>query len=284
MLASDAHMHSNPIKGMGAATVSKKFRATGGWFAALIMLPSWDYGDIATNLDTYLKYVNVHVMECRQARENGLNVKCFAGFHPAEIDRLLDRGLEPLKVLEYGVKVVDELYSMCEKGIIDGVGELGRQHYKTSTVAHVIASRILDYALVKTRDTGCLTQLHLENVRSFTAWDISDRVTRLGVSDQVLVHHARAGVAEETLSRKLWASSPAIRGSLQRVLERSPSLETLLIESDFIDDPKRPGVVVEPWKIPSNVLTSVEAAGLDKDVLYKLFVDNIVRFFGVEPP
>jgi TatD-related deoxyribonuclease len=39
--------------------------------------------------------------------------------------------LKPLEVLELGFKVLEELSKLVDRGEIDGIGEVGRQHYRT---------------------------------------------------------------------------------------------------------------------------------------------------------
>jgi TatD-related deoxyribonuclease len=98
----DCHLHSNPLKGMGAAGIAKKFKESGGWFMALIMLPTWDYGELARSLEEYKKTLEIHLRECEKAREKGLKISCFAGLHPSEIDKLINTARNRLKLESMG--------------------------------------------------------------------------------------------------------------------------------------------------------------------------------------
>ena len=284
IIVADSHLHSNPVKGLGAGKIAAKLKQNGGWFAALVMLPSWDYGELAQTVEKYLKYVDLHIGECKKARETGLTVKCFAGFHPAEIDRLLDRGMEPLRVLSHAEGVIQELFKLCDNGLLDGVGELGRQHYKTRPTSVIIADRLLSYALTLARDHGCPLQFHLENVKGFTVYDMWSRLSESGLLERSILHHLRTGVVEEALKRKMWATTPGIYGNLEALFRRSPTIETLLIESDYIDDPKRPGAVVEPWTFSQTFFRLVDQGIIGLDDVHRIFVDNVVKFFRVTPP
>jgi len=44
LIFADAHAHTNPLKGLGAKTVSERFRESGGWFIALVSLPPTSLG------------------------------------------------------------------------------------------------------------------------------------------------------------------------------------------------------------------------------------------------
>jgi TatD-related deoxyribonuclease len=56
------------------------------------------------------------------------------------------------------------------------------------------------------------------------------------------------------------------------------------VESDFIDDPKRPGVSSYPWQIIENQLRLLNEGFVSEEYLYKLNVDNIVKIYGEKPP
>lgn len=68
-------------------------------------------------------------------------------------------------------------------------------------------------------------------------------------------------------------------------MERAISLPpNYMVESDHIDDPKRPGVVVYPWEMAKNQLELLREGKVDEEYLWKLNVDNVVKVFGVTPP
>lgn len=279
----DAHCHANPIRGLGAKVVGEKFKNVGGWFVSLVMLPSWDYGGITKNKDDYLKYVWKHIKECEQMRAIGLKVACFAGFHPAEIDKLINRGIKGIDVYRYASSVISSLFKLCEEGKLQGVGELGRQHYKSSPESIVIAHKLLEYSVQLAKDTGCPLQLHLENKRGFTAFDIKMILEKISVykKESVLIHHARPGLLEEVLNQNIWATTPGIKQSLEVVFKRI-GYGMFMIESDFIDDPNRPGTVVYPWDMVSFQKELLSKEVVEESVLEKLNIDNILKFFGID--
>ena len=283
----DAHCHSNPVRGLGASKIAERFRKSGGWFISLISLSPWSYAIDFTGLDSYKEAVDIHLRECKAAEEAGMRVACIAGMHPADIDRLIDRyRLDPLEALELGLQVIDYVASLCKEGVLDGIGEVGRQHYRTSPERVAMAEVIMERAIEYARDYGCIVHLHLENQGRITAELVHRRVSVLGLPSnsraRLVFHHARPDLAREALNRGYPASVPG----LPRVLEYTfKSLEPdYMIESDFIDDPARPGVVIYPWEMARNQ-ARLQAKGLvSEEYLYKINVDNIVKVYGVEPP
>ncbi len=287
MMFADAHAHSNPVKGIGARAIAKKFKKAGGWFIALIMLPTWDYQIKLNSLDDYKKALEIHLRECASVSDEGLEVACFAGLHPAEIDHLITAGKNPKEVIELSKSIIEYLAKRFDEGLIDGVGEIGRPHYKTSPESILATQEVLEYTLHLSKDHGFPLQLHLENKRGFTAWNISSLVRKIGVpQDNVLVHHARPGVLEEVVETTLWATVPGIEKCLKRAFEKldQEQFDHIMVESDFIDDPRRPGVVAYPWSLVEAERKMLKENVIDEEILKRVNVDNVKRFFKTRTP
>ncbi len=278
----DAHAHSNPARGMGAREIARRFRRSGGWFIALLSLNPWSYGIEPPGYEAYMKVVDLIVSECRRAREEGLKVKCFSGFHPADVDRLIDRyRLRPEEVLQLGLRVVRALRGMCRDGVIDGIGEVGRQHYRTAPERVAIASLIMEEALEATED-GCMIQLHLEQAGRATIDTVDMVVRRLGVKarETVIFHHSTLQMATRARELGYNATVPGVPKMLDYAADKAEPI--FMIESDFIDDPRRPGVVVYPW-LMAEKLSELATKGYE-EWAWKVAVENVSRVFGVEPP
>lgn len=284
LVFADAHGHSNPAIGMGASRIAERFRRAGGWFMALVALSPRHYGLDRHDLEGYRRVYDLHASECRVARESGLRVSCLAGMHPADVDFLINKArMRPLQVLELGKRVVELAAEYCRRGLLDGIGEVGRQHYATKPSHVVVAQRIMEYAMLVARENGLIVHLHLENDGAFTPRDVAGLAARLGVPrDLVFLHHARPGVLEHGVELGLPATTPGLEPVLRAAFARAGA--RFMVESDHIDDPGRPGTVVYPWDMVSNQIRLLEQGVVGEDSLYRVNVDNIVRYYGVEPP
>jgi len=282
IIFADAHCHFNPIYGLGAREIARRFKRVNGWFIAFIGLSPHHYGMDLT-LDNYFRAHEIAIKECKRAREEGLEIACFVGLHPADIDKLVNvKKLKLEEVLNFLDKVIDHVVKLFKEGEVNGIAEIGRQHYKTEPQFLVLANLILDKVLELVKDYNMITHLHLEQAGYITILDIIKRVSRLGVPrEKILIHHARPGTLEHAISSDLIASTPGIEPVLRIAMNFEPKY---LIESDFIDDPKRPGIVVEPWKMIEYELKIMREKNLNEDYLWKVNVDNIVKFYNVNVP
>lgn len=283
MLYADAHLHTNPVKGLGGRVIAKRFKDCGGWFMALISLPPRHYG-FNYSFEDYVKSVEILIRECRAIREEGIVVRCLAGIHPADLEKLItEKLLEYEEAYSLALRVLNYVGGLIKDGLLDGIGEVGRPHYKTIPEALVINELLLRYSLTLAKDLNTIIHLHLEQGGYITAVDVVDLINRINVSkDLILMHHLDIRTATEVERFNLIYTLP---GKLQVIREGFKRLKpTYLIESDFIDDPKRPGVSSYPWDVVENQKALLKDGVVNEEYLYRLNVDNIVKYYRVDHP
>ncbi|MCE4624440.1 MAG: TatD family hydrolase [Desulfurococcales archaeon] len=281
----DGHTHTNPVRGLGAAAIAERFKAVGGWFMAIVALSPWHYGIEFNGFESYASTVDILLRECKAASEAGISVACLAGFHPADVDRLIDKyRMKPLDVLELGFKVVEYEAKLCSEGQIDGIGEVGRQHYKTFPTRAIISQMILERALELAKDYGCIVHMHLEQEGDTTIGLVDIPAKRIGlpndVKRKIVFHHSKPGTAVKAYRRGYIATVPGTPHLLMRVLGRVEPV--FILESDHIDDPSRPGAVVYPWVMAETIQKLYGKREVGEDYLYRINVDLVEKLYGVK--
>jgi len=279
----DAHVHSNPVSGLGATGIAKRFKRKGGWFMALVGLSPWHYGIEEKNYNGYIKAIQLHIRECRVAAAEGLQVACLAGFHPADVDKLVSAGKSPEEVLHLGLQVVEYVGKLCRDGVIDGIGEVGRQHYRTGPDRFAIAMSIMIRALELAKDNECLVHLHLENAGIVTVLTIDEIIKRVNLNkSKVFLHHVKPSIGLEAIKRGYQVTIPGHKETLRYAFSIRELAESMFVESDYIDDPRRPCVSSCPWDVVDHELELLREGVVDEDILYRVNIDNIVKAYGVE--
>jgi TatD-related deoxyribonuclease len=278
---SDGHLHSNPVTGLGARAIANKFKEVSGWFIALVSLPPSHYGLKDELIDDHYKAIEGHIKECQEARSVGLKVKCIAGFHPSIHDKLFSKGVKPETSFEMAIRVLERVRQYIKDGKLDGIGEVGRPHYKVEPIFVIIANRVMEEALNISRELDCPVHLHLESYGLMTVKDVDMTIRRLGNKNRkrIVFHHSRAGITENALSLGYSATVTAKIQVLSEVIRRTELAFTF--ESDFIDDPKRPGVVMYPWEISTTVIRLINEKSLTEDRLNEILIDSIEKTYDV---
>jgi TatD-related deoxyribonuclease len=282
LIFADGHAHSNPVKGLGMRSIAKRFKQLGGWFIAVVALSPHHYGFELT-LDGYRKAVEIVINECRVASEEGLKVACFAGIHPADIDYLISQDPKNSdRVIALAINVVNYITKMVREGVLTGIGEVGRPHYKALPESFTVNAIVMRHALNVARDLQCLVHLHLEQGGYATVYDINEVTALVGlIKDKVVLHHSDILTAHYAQEFGFVFTIPGKLPVLSEAFKRfTPSY---IIESDFIDDPKRPGASSHPWQIIENQLRLLNTGLVSEEYLHKINIDNIARVYNIEP-
>ncbi len=281
---SDGHCHANP-KGLGALEVATRFRRAGGWFIALVSLPPRYYGfDLST--EGILKAINAHIKECESARRSGIEVTCIAGLHPAVVDRLV-KAVGPARADEVVARVgrvLKHLKELRREGVIDGFGEFGRPHYKTLPESVVVNEVILTKLFEITEEVGGVIHLHLEQGGALTVYSVHLMLQNYRIEPKkVVFHHSTLKMIAEA-SKYGYSATLTGRKEVIKAASRVCSNALCMVESDYIDDPSRPGVVMYPWEIQQEVHSVLRDAAVSEDLMSRILVDNVVEVYDVEPP
>ena len=272
---SDAHCHANPIRGaLGPRALARKFSRSGGWFLCLVNLPSWSYGLEISRPEDYAKMYELTIKAAREVEEEGVRAAAILGPHPAELAKLVRRGKKPGEAATFLARAYDIAAEYVRRGLAVGLGEVGRPHWDVPRSVVEACNEVLDYVLVLSRDLDCIVHLHLERRGLATLEDVERRVKK-GGAKRIILHHAEAELVAEARARGLYPSVPARLADLGSALAQGPCF---IVESDYLDDPRRPGAVVAPWSI-SRTAKRLLSRGAREEDLRTVFVENIRELY-----
>ncbi|MEM4576499.1 MAG: TatD family hydrolase [Candidatus Nezhaarchaeales archaeon] len=271
----DNHAHANPLKGLGFVEVTKRFMMSGGVAIVFAPLPSWYYSVSVTSPESYSRIYDIVI---KGVQEASAYIKTLAvlGIHPAEVVRLVE-AFGARRALEVAEGAMRKAARYVAEGLAVGLGEVGRPHYDTSKISLEVCNRILDVSLELAKDLDCPIHLHLER-RSHAVKDVVARVRKVGLKPyRVVIHHAESKIIGE--SGRLTPSIPRRGRNLREAFTKRA---TFLVESDFIDDPNRPGVVSYPWAIATEVLEMLSSNLVSKDHIRKVFIDSFEEVYDIK--
>lgn len=272
----DAHSHVNPIYGLGPEKIARRFKDSGGWFIALISLPPWSYGLEPSGIEAYDESFRLVINAGNKYKQLGLKVAIHLGYHPSEVDYLVKYGLKPYDIKNLGFRIIDLIANYVREGYVHGLGEFGRQHYPTNPENIRIAEDITKYAVQKARDLNVSIHLHLD--QSFNALDFVFRIAREAGMDlsKIVIHHLNPELARNAENLGLSYTVVGKVETLKMIINNSFKY---LVESDYLDDPKRPGAVIPPWTIPKTWRKLLAEGLCDVSYVQTINVDNVVALY-----
>lgn len=282
MIFSDAHTHSNPVQGLGMSKIARKFASKGGWLIVVVSLPPYHYGISEPGPQAYERVIEILNQEAEIARAHGLKTVRLAGFHPAEIDEYYRRGIGGKDLYELVDKIASLYERALKEGLIDGIGEIGRQHYAVPPDRIIMAEIAMIRFMEVARDYNAVVHFHLEQGGWVTVYSVTKLLERTGLpKNKAIVHHASHETAKYAEHHGVPYTLPIKKFEYKDYIAVS---SLAMIESDYIDDPRRPGVSAYPWEIPVKISEMLSGGQLSEEDAYRLMVDNPSRIYSVSPP
>ena len=280
----DDHLHLDPDRGRGLEAV-KDFARSGGTHLLVVNKPSWLLGvepedgpDFRPVFETTLDVV---------ARANDvLDGRAWPvlGVHPGLVSKLVDdREFAPDDARDLmcaGLDLAAE-YVAEREGETDEPGEnepgeraavalkTGRPHYDVSEAVWEASNEVLRHGLELGAEHDCAVQLHTEASEDLT--EIAEWAEEVGLAPERVVKHYAGG--------RLAGPTPSVMSEKDRLTVAAERDAPFLMETDFVDDPDRPGAVMGPKTVPRRVRWLLEE-GYD-DAVRNAHVETPARVYGL---
>ncbi|MEF8856318.1 MAG: TatD family hydrolase [Haloplanus sp.] len=266
----DDHLHLDPDAGRGLGAV-RDFRRLGGTHLLVVNKPSWHLGVEAETTDDF-RTVFDRTLDVVADADDLLPGRAWPvlGVHPGLISRLVDeRGVAPDEARDLMQTGLDAAAEYVREGHALAL-KTGRPHYDVSDAVWDASNTVLRHGLTLGAAADCAVQLHTEASEDLT--DIAEWAEERGLPAMKVVKHyagpTLAGPTPSVMCRKEWLREAAERG------------DPFLMETDFVDDPDRPGAVMGPKTVPRRVRMLLDE-GYD-DAVRLAHVETPARVYGID--
>ena len=266
----DDHLHLDPRHGRGMAAV-EDFRNVGGTHLLVVNKPSWHLGVEAGEPDDFRAVFEETIDVVREASEL-LPGRAWPvlGVHPGLISRLVDdRGFTPEEAGELmrgGLSVAAEYVAAGQALALKS----GRPHYEVTEAVWETSNEVTRHAFSLGAEHDCAVQLHTEaseDLRELAEW-----ATERGLESHRVVKHYAAG--------RLRGPTPSVMSERERLERAAERGDPFLMETDFVDDPDRPGAVLGPKTVPRRVRWLLEEGY--EDAVRLAHVETPRRSYGID--
>ncbi len=275
----DNHGHLNPLKGMGIENFAKKFKASGGWLYVIVNLLSWNFNIKIGSPKDYRKLYDITIKTAENLRRYGLTVPVIIGPHPAETVRKIQEGMELSEVAELMIKAYEIAGEYVKLGRAQGLGEAGRPHWPVPERIMETCTEIMFKAIELSAELDVPLHLHLDVGRK--PLELAAQVAQKTEARKVVAHHVKGELAYHAAQLGLVPSVPSKRNE---ILAAKKAWNSMVIESDFLDDPRRPGAVVSPWSIGKTFKRLINAGLMTYTQARRILVHNLADLYVVKPP
>ena len=267
----DQHMHLDRSNRFLDAV--SEFTLAGGTGIMLVHKPNFS-SDLPTDLDGYRAAYSGTLSMAEDVRTAyGIEVGVVLGPHPVVWEhQIVPLGLK--RATELHLEAVSLALDHIEAGDAVCLGEVGRPHYRVSDEIWVSANEMLREIMAMAAGAGTSIQLHVEDNGETTCRELATLCDEAGLArNKAIRHYAPANVAAN-FTHGLAATVSVGKGSVEAITATAASANAPWgMETDFLDDPRRPGAVLGPKTVPKRtqqLCTALQAADWDDDKVSEL--------------
>ncbi len=267
----DQHMHLDRSNRFLEAV--SEFTLAGGTGIMLVHKPNFS-SDLPTDLDGYRAAYSGTLSMAEEVRAAyGIEVGVVLGPHPVVWEhQIVPLGLK--RATELHLEAVSLALDHIEAGDAFCLGEVGRPHYQVSDEIWSSANEMLREVMAMAAGVGTSIQLHVEDNGETTCRELATLCDEAGLArNRAIRHYAPANVGAN-FTHGLAATVSVGRGSVEAITATAASANAPWgMETDFLDDPRRPGAVLGPKTVPKRtqqLCTALQAADWDDDKVSEL--------------
>jgi TatD-related deoxyribonuclease len=269
----DAHMHLDP-EGRGVEA-AREFERAGGTGFMLVTKP---YRSVrCSTAEGFSENYDVTISMAQRVREStSLEVMVAVGPHPAELPRLAgELGLEG--AVGVMLAALEKAGNLVRDGKAHALGEIGRPHFPVEPAVWDASNAILSQGLRLAHELDCAAVLHTESAGPGVFAELAVLARAEGISLDRTVKHFSAPVIRLEENAGLFPSVIAGKDALEQALSQGTRF---MLETDYIDDLKRPGAVLGPATVPKKTLRLFREGGLSEKQAWVIHSENPRKVFG----
>ncbi len=243
----DQHIHLDRTNRYLSAI--DEFVRVGGTGIILVHKP--DFGNLPTNLAAYREVYSETISMAQEVRDKfSIDTGIVLGPHPVAWEHQIDSlGLKESTELHIGA--ANLALDFIENGEAQCLGEVGRPHYPISQDRWSAANQMLEEIMQSAAASQTSIQLHVEENGAQTYSELSQMAVNAGLPlSKTIRHYAPADVSTD-FTHGLSCTVSVGKDSVAKLLQTYTKTDAMWgMETDFLDDPRRPGAVLGPKTIP----------------------------------
>ena len=253
----------------------KDFKKAGGTHFVLCQLPMTDLVIRDRNYESCYKETLEMAKEIRSKIDIGVFVT--VGPYPVDHIRLSKKfgREESIRIMKKGM---DLAATLCEERKCIAIGEIGRPHFPVDKQVIIDSNEILLHGMKKAKDAGVPVVLHTESTTQDQCKELVEMGKKVGLQPNKIVKHYSPPLVLESENYGLMPSILASKKNITAAVEKGTRF---MMETDYIDDPRRPGAVLSPKTVPKRTREFIEKGMLTEKQIGDIHRVNPEKTYGI---
>ncbi len=270
----DNHIHLQPSGRMLDAL--RDFSRAGGTHAILSHLP---YEEVPINAPSDFEDSFQITLDIAEKAGKETNVRVYSAIGPYPVLLLhLHREHGMKKAVEIMMRGMEIAQALVREGKAVAIGEIGRPHFPVDPELLSASNDILAYGMSLAKEAGCPVVLHTESATPEIMEELGRMADRSGLPREKVIKHYCPPLVTEEENRGLF---PSVLASKSSIIEAVSKGSRFLMETDFLDDPNRPGAVLSITTVPKRTRALLQSGIMSEDTAWKVHKENPEKIYGI---
>lgn len=228
------------------------------------------------------KYQTCYQETLKMAEEirNTLNIDLFVVVGPYPVDYIpLAEKFGRETAIGIMKKGMEEASVLCAEKKCIAIGEIGRPHFPVDEQVLIDSNEILQYGMSLAKDVEVPVVLHTESTTPLQCKELVDLGKKVGLTPESIVKHFSPPLI--TLEEN-FGLMPSVLASKKNIVEAVRKGDRFMMETDYIDDPRRPGAVLGPKTVPRLTKALLDTGVMTLEQSIKIHKENPEKTYGID--
>lgn len=271
----DNHAHLQP-DGDNVEAV-RRFLKKGGTHIILSHMP-YHTVNIRSGGDWMKEYQITLDTVNRVRAETDAEIWATLGPYPVRLLKLEEEhGLE--EATQIMMEGMETAAGLVAEGKAVAIGEIGRPHFPVSDEIWRASNDIMLRGMELAKEAGCPVVLHTESAAPSVWKELAEMADKAGLPRERVIKHYSPPVIDESANHGLFPSVLASRKSISEALRQGTRF---MMETDYLDDLRRPGAVMALTTVPKRTNAFLQSGELDTEKIMKIHKDWPEKLYNIE--
>ena len=254
----------------------KDFKKAGGTHFVLCQLPMTNLVIRDKSYESCYQETLAMADEIRSKIAIGVFVT--VGPYPVDYLKLLEK-FDRKSAIHIMKKGIDEAAKICEEKKCIGIGEIGRPHFPVDKQIIEDSNEIILYGMQRAKDVNVPVILHTESTTPGQCKELVELGKKAGLPAHKIVKHYSPPLILKNENHGLM---PSVLASKKNIFIATKKSTRFMMETDYIDDPSRPGAVLGPKTVPKRTLELVENDIMTEKQAYEIHKRNPEKTYDID--
>jgi len=175
-------------------------------------------------------------------------------------------------------KGIEEAAALCREQKCIAIGEIGRPHFPVEEQVLQDSNDILRYGMQQAADVGVPVVLHTESTTPNQCKELVELGRKVGLHPEKIIKHFSPPLITPEENHGLM---PSVLASKKNIIEALRKGSRFFMETDYIDDLRRPGAVLGPKTVPKLTKNLLSEDIMTEQQAYRIHMENPQNIYHI---